>query len=184
MPRIPPALPPLVILAALACACGGPNPREARAELLSVDQKFAAEVADKGLSVFEQYYAEDAVEMPTYQPIIEGKTAILDFYRPYSNNPHYKLTWKPSHAEASKGGDFGFTYGQYQATTVDDQGNPVTRTGKYVTVWRRDYDGWKVILDGGSPDQREAPLPAAPQPAPPAPGTRGPLAPPTTQKPH
>ena len=90
-----PALPPLVVLAALVAGCGGHNPRAAREELLSVDERFAAEVADQGLSVFERYYAEDAVEMPAFQPMIEGKSAILDFYRPYGNNPSFKLTWKP-----------------------------------------------------------------------------------------
>jgi hypothetical protein len=60
-------------------------------------------VASQGLSVFERYYAEDAVEMPSFQPFIEGKSAILDFYRPYGNNPSFKLTWKPSRAEVSGG---------------------------------------------------------------------------------
>jgi hypothetical protein len=72
------------------------------------------------------------------------------------------------------------------ATTADDQGL-VSRVGKYFTIWRREYDGgWKVVLDGGSPDQREpspdaaAPAPAAaspsPVPAPTAPGAKKPPA--------
>jgi ketosteroid isomerase-like protein len=160
------ALPPLVVLASLAAGCGGHNPRAAREELLAVDEHLAAEVAEQGISVFERYYAEDAVELPSFEPIIEGKSAILDFYRPYSNNPSFKLTWKPTRAEVSEDGGLGFTYGHYQATTADDQGNLVTRAGKYITIWRREYDGgWKIILDGGSPDQREAPPGAAPAPA-------------------
>jgi ketosteroid isomerase-like protein len=171
-----PALPPLVVLAALVAGCGGHNPRAAREELLAVDEHFAAEVASQGLSVFERYYAEDAVEMPSFQPIIEGKSAILEFYRPYGNNPSFKLTWKPSRAEVSEDGGLGFTYGHYEATTADDQGNLVSRVGKYVTIWRREYDGsWKVILDGGSPDDREAP-PDAVAPAPPAPEAKKPPA--------
>ena len=162
MRSVLPALPPLVVLAALFAGCEGSSQRAAREELLAADERFAAEVADKGVSVFERYYAEDAVEMPSFQPLIEGKSAILEFYRPYGNNPSFKLTWTPARAEVSKEGDLGFTYGHYQATTVDEQGTPVTRVGKYVTIWRREYDGgWKVILDGGSPDQREAP-PAVP----------------------
>jgi ketosteroid isomerase-like protein len=164
-----PALSPLVVLAALIAGCGGPNPRVARDELLSVDERFATEVAEHGVSVFERYYAEDAVEMPAFQPLLEGKSAVLEFYKPYGNNPNFKLTWKPIHAEVSKEGDLGFTYGHYQATTIDDEGTPVTRVGKYVTIWRREYDGgWKVVLDGGSPDQRESPPIAAPEAPPPA----------------
>lgn len=168
-----PALPPLVVLAALVAGCGGHNPRAAREELLSVDERFAAEVADQGLSVFERYYAEDAVEMPAFQPMIEGKSAILDFYRPYSNNPSHKLTWKPTRAEVSDDGGLGYTYGHYEATTADENGTPVTRVGKYVTIWRREYDGgWKVVFDGGSPDERETPpAAAAPAPAASAPAT-------------
>lgn len=161
-----PALPLLIVVAALVAGCGGHNPRAAREELLAVDERFAAEVAEKGLTVFERYYAEDAVEMPSFQPMIEGKTAILDYYRPYGNNPRYKLTWKPTRAEVSDDGGLGYTYGHYEATTLDEQGTPVTRSGKYVSIWRREYDGgWKVIFDGGSPDERETP-PAAAAPAP------------------
>ena len=161
-----PALSPLIVVAALVAGCGGHNPRAAREELLAVDERFAAEVAEKGLTVFERYYAEDAVEMPSFQPMIEGKSAILEFYRPYSSNPRYKLTWKPTRAEVSDDGGLGYTYGHYEVATVDEQGTPLTRVGKYVTVWRREYDGgWKVVLDGGSPDEREAP-PAAGAPAP------------------
>src|SRR5262245_24828214 len=107
--------------------------------------------------------------MPALQPLIEGKSAILDFYRPYIN-PNFKLTWKPARAEVSKDGDLGFTYGHYQATTADESGKLTTRVGKYVTIWRRGYDGaWKVLLDGGSPDEREPAAAAAAPAAAPAP---------------
>ena len=60
----------------------------------------------------------------------------------------------------------------------DESGALVTRVGKYVTIWRREYDGtWKVLLDGGSPDERELAPPAAPTVAPPA------TAPPPPQRP-
>lgn len=40
----------------------------------------------------------------------------------------------------------------------DETGAPVTRTGKYATVWRREPGGpWRVIADIGSYDRPAAP---------------------------
>jgi ketosteroid isomerase-like protein len=154
----PPVLMPALLIAVLMPGCSASNPRAARDELLAVDTKFSRDVAEKGLEVYEQYFAEDAVSMPAFEPMVEGKTAILDTYRPYYRDPRFKLTWQPMRAEVSRDGTLGFTIGRYQVTHVDDQGKPITRTGKYVTVWRREWDGtWKVVLDGGSPDERPAP---------------------------
>ena len=45
-------------------------------------------------------------------------------------------------------GDLGYSIGTLEVTVNDAEGNPVTRGGKYTTVWRKQKDGqWKVVSD-------------------------------------
>ena len=51
----------------------------------------------------------------------------------------------------SASGDMGFTWGQYEGDSKDAEGNPVKKTGRYMTVWKKQPDGsWKVELDASN----------------------------------
>jgi len=48
-------------------------------------------------------------------------------------------------------GDLGYTYGNYVLKMKGQDGTPVTRYGKYTTVWKKQKDGTsKVMLDMGN----------------------------------
>jgi len=136
-------------------ACEEVESREDRRALMAVDKDFAERVEQQGFRVMEDFYDEDAVYMPPFAPTIEGREKILDAYRPYYDNTTMKLTWTPSRAEVSRSRDIGWTIGTYEFTRQDDKGNTIVRTGRYVTIWKKQSDGtWKAVLDGGSPDER------------------------------
>ena len=67
---------------------------------------------------------------------------------------NFVLSFAPTHIEASKGGDLGFSHGTYTATLTDPKtGKPAIESGKYVCLYRRQADGaWKAILDVDNPD--------------------------------
>jgi ketosteroid isomerase-like protein len=141
-----------------------------RAALMAVDAHFSDEVAAKGFAAFEGFFADDAVYLPTFEPRVEGKKAIMESFRPLFDDHTLKLTWIPLRAEVSVSGELGWTTGSYELTRLDETGAPHVRRGKYVTIWHRQADGsWKAVLDGGNPDTPPpAPAPATPAAAPPA----------------
>ena len=48
-------------------------------------------------------------------------------------------------------GDMGYTWGHYEGHSKDANGNPITITGRYMTVWRKEPSGvWKVVMDAGN----------------------------------
>ena len=50
----------------------------------------------------------------------------------------------------------GWTWGKYIMTSTDSEGNPVTRKGKYLNVWKKQNDGlWKVVVDIGNVEPQE-----------------------------
>ena len=48
--------------------------------------------------------------------------------------------------------DLGYTRGRYLSQRRLDGGLVVSSRGTYVTIWRREGDTWKVVLDIGTPD--------------------------------
>jgi hypothetical protein len=69
-----------------------------------------------------------------------------------------KVEWAPTQAWGSKGGDMGVTVGTYKRTPV--VAGPPVRTGRYVTVWRKNAEGeWKGLIDIGENDPVVAPAP-------------------------
>ena len=51
----------------------------------------------------------------------------------------------------------GYTWGHYEGSSTDANGNPVKTSGRYMTIWRREKDGtWKVVLDAGANEPADA----------------------------
>ena len=104
----------------------------------------------------ERAFSERSVERGTKAAFLEYLAADATVFGPgprpgrafYQVEPDVagKLAWKPSYAEISVGGDFGYTTGPYTLTQPDGR----LRFGHYASVWARQVDGWKVVIDGGS----------------------------------
>jgi ketosteroid isomerase-like protein len=157
-----------IVAFAPAAAAASKTAANARAVLMAIDTHFSDEVAAKGFAAFDGFFADDAVYLPTFEPRVEGKKAIMESFRPLFDDHTIKLTWIPLRAEVAASGELGWTTGSYELTRLDEQGVPHVRHGKYVTIWRRQTDGsWKAVLDGGNPDSPPA-APAAQAAAPPA----------------
>jgi ketosteroid isomerase-like protein len=117
--------------------------------LYDLEAKFAKDVAARGGAAFADWFAGDGVALGNgAQPLI-GKVAIG---KSANWDPKvYQLTWTPTDARMGPSGDMGYTWGHFEGHSKDANGNPVTTTGRYMTIWRKEPDGnWKVVLDAGA----------------------------------
>lgn len=148
---------------AAAVAAPAAGPEAARAELLETDSRFSKMSASRGVpAAFVAFMDDDAVILPPGLAPIRGRDAIAAYYE--KTPPGTVLEWKPLAADVSNGEDLGYTYGTYELRGTDSQGKPVTRSGKYVSVWKKQPDeSWKWALDMGNID-----------PSTPSPGASGP----------
>jgi ketosteroid isomerase-like protein len=75
------------------------------------------------------------------------------------STPRFALTFRSDKVVVGKAADLAHTQGRYHLTIDDAQGGPVTDTGKFVVVWRKQPDGsWRVLADIFNSD-----IPAAPR---------------------
>lgn len=134
----------VLLVAAGGCAeVRGVDPEE----LMDADRTFAADTAELGTAGWVGTFAEDG-KLVSGSGVVEGRGAVEEAMGSLDSSG-YSLSWEPEFAEGS--GDLGYTYGSYRRESLDDGGETLVETGRYVTIWRRDATGrWKVALDIGS----------------------------------
>lgn len=117
--------------------------------LFDLEARFAKDVAEKGGAGFAEWFADDGVTLGNGVAAVVGKVAIE---KSTTWSPRdYQLTWTPTDAVMGPSGDMGYTWGHFEGHSKDANGNPVTTSGRYMTIWRKQSDGaWKVVLDAGA----------------------------------
>ena len=117
--------------------------------LFDLEARFAKDVLTKGGAAFADWFANDGVELSNGEAPVVGKVAIVKSanWSPKS----FQLSWTPTDALMGPSGDMGYTWGHYEGHSKDANGNPITITGRYMTVWRKEPSGvWKVVMDAGN----------------------------------
>ena len=128
--------------------------RALSAEWLAADQ---ARDVEKAVS----FYADDAVELASNTPLVEGKEAIRGWYRTWLPEPNNSIRFATVSVEVSASGDMAWERGTYQFTVKTPKGDDVD-TGKYLTVWKKVAGAWKVAADMANSDR---PVPSASAPS-------------------
>jgi ketosteroid isomerase-like protein len=112
------------------------------------DAAFAAMSETKGpAEAFYCFMATNALSLIMGEQPVRGHDAIRDSLSGMTGS----LRWHPVEADASAGGDFGYTWGTYEYRNPEAANGPSVGYGKYVTVWKKQIDGtWKALLDCGN----------------------------------
>ena len=125
-----------------------PNKENVKQEIEKAEKDFAQMAADKGIAEAFYFFADsNATIKRQNDTLIHGKEAIKNFY----SAPFYQkatVKWSPDFVQASKNGDLGYTYGKYVWSSIDSLGKPISFSGVFHTVWKRQDDGsWKYVWD-------------------------------------
>jgi ketosteroid isomerase-like protein len=109
-------------------------------ELRAADAAFAEEAGRSGLqAAYRERSTKDLLIFRRGSAPIGGRLAVLSV----TSSAPMRLALQPSHAEASRAGDLGFTYGAY---TIAAAGGGEQK-GYFLHVWKRQADGWKLAAD-------------------------------------
>jgi ketosteroid isomerase-like protein len=139
----------LIALAALV-GCGRSATSEAETNaLLEADRAWSQTAKD--VDKFVSYVAADATVYPPGAPAISGADAIRKEFSEMASAPGFALSWTPSEAVVAGSGDIGYTTGTYEMSMAAG-----TEKGKYVTVWKKQGNEWKVAEDIFNADAPQA----------------------------
>ena len=89
-------------------------------------------------------YTEDAKIFPNNTQILEGEDIINYWTLPEGISTSYH---KITQAEITIVEDTAYDYGYYEGKTKRKDGSISSWKGKYVIVWKKVEDSWKIYLD-------------------------------------
>lgn len=121
-------------------------------DLIALEKAFCDAAKSEGAAGWARYFAPNgAMVGGLSNPPIVGPEAIEAAMKAFFDTPGNSLIWSPMHAEHSEDGTLGYTYGIYNRTVVEADGQKTEATGKYMTIWKRQDDGqWLIVADIGN----------------------------------
>lgn len=120
-----------------------------RKRLLERDAEWAAlssraQDVDRILS----FWTDDAQVFAPGLPVFSGKAALRSYVEGALAIPGFHITWTTSEARLSPDGQLAYLLSTNAVTIAGPEGQPVTTSGRAVTVWRREPDGnWRCAVD-------------------------------------
>jgi ketosteroid isomerase-like protein len=135
----------------IANAPGAHSSLTAQLGLLAADRVLAeTTVRSDVVRGLASRFASDVVLLAPGRPVsfgVESARAMID------STSTSRLWWIPLYAEVSSDSTFGTTYGVTIARDAADANAPPTN-GRYLTMWRRTSDGWRIaslVVTAGLP---------------------------------
>lgn len=122
--------------------------------LFDLEKKFQQAVKEEGGAAFASFFAEDAVTINNKQEVVSGRANIAGSAK--WSPADLQLSWAPQGGRMSPAGDMGFTWGHFVERSKDKSGKQATRSGRYMTIWKRQQDGaWKVVMDASNEEPED-----------------------------
>ena len=90
-------------------------------------------------------YTEDAKIFPNNREIISGRAAIIEYWTPKNGSRTISHRLLPEEIKIT--GDEAYDYGYYEGISVSADGTESSWRGKYLVIWRKAGDDWKIYLD-------------------------------------
>ena len=152
----------VVFSALLAAACGTATPADPAADRQAIAAASARFQAAENAGSAEQaraLFTDDLVAMGPDAPAISGADTVAAEMRSFYEAFTVEIEYSSQEIEAF--GDWGFDRGTYRFTLTPKAGGaPISQTGKYLWLYRRQADGsWKqarVIWNSSDPPPQSA----------------------------
>jgi ketosteroid isomerase-like protein len=137
----------LALLPALLHAQVSAEERQARHDQLIAADRAAADTAVAlGLAeALARMGAPDLVLVYPGAPVVAGRDAVRQLLAAQPALKSITVRWVPLHAEVSRDGSFGVSYGVTGIASAAAPPAGPLRFGKYLAAWRRSGEGWTMV---------------------------------------
>ncbi|MEO8398878.1 MAG: DUF4440 domain-containing protein [Ignavibacteriaceae bacterium] len=104
-----------------------------------------AVLSNDGMSLMK-YYADDAISMPSYQPMMKGKKAIEEGNMEMHKSGMKMTKFKLNTTDVGGNGNLVYEVGTYDLTLeMPSMPEPIDDHGKYLTIYEKQPDGSLMI---------------------------------------
>jgi len=132
---------PLLLLLLPCCASTrrAPSLADLRQQVRETELAFAATMADRDLEGFTSFLSDDAIFFGGPEPL-RGKAAVAAGWEPLFRSSKAPFSWRPDTVEVLDSRDLALSSGPVIGATG-------VQTGRYTSIWRREPQGWRIVLD-------------------------------------
>ncbi len=117
-----------------------------RAALRDIAVQWAEAANEKDIPGIVALYTADASLLPPDAARVSGTDAVRGLWAESVESPGYAVTVQTMETEVSRTSDLAYSRGTHKVTVDDPEGNPVTDSGKWVVVCKKQTDGsWKIV---------------------------------------
>ena len=117
-------------------------------EVQTADREMAAALAARDETKFRSFLLPD-VRFLGSGTLEKGPDQVMRAWAHYFDPESGKiLRWQPQEATVAASQDMAFTVGSFQVIQTTAGKEQTIFEGRYVTVWRRQKEGWRVAADG------------------------------------
>jgi uncharacterized protein (TIGR02246 family) len=97
---------------------------------------------------FMHLYTDDAVSMPSYEPMVRGKAELESSMQRMSESGMKMNSFELTTEEVRVRGDVAYEIGTYKLNmNMPNMEQAIDDNGKYLTVWERVDGEWKVAAE-------------------------------------
>jgi uncharacterized protein (TIGR02246 family) len=156
---------PLLSLVAASCTALQtlpvlrPDPAEEVEAIRALDRAILDAERSRDMRRVLPFYTPDAVAQPGNAPPATGSAQIRSLYEEFFRLPVTAFGGEPTKVEVSAAGDMAYLVGNNYLTLATPAG-PVTDTGKYMAVFRKTSEGWRIAAVSSSSNKPVAIPPA------------------------
>ncbi len=123
---------------------GSPNAHE-KEKIIAATKAFSKAYMNGDFETIANSYTTDAKIFPNNADIISGREAVKQQWMLGAGTKilHHEIT----PLEITLLGDYAHDYGYFEGKSENKDGSIANWRGKYVVVWKKEDDKWKMYLD-------------------------------------
>jgi uncharacterized protein (TIGR02246 family) len=144
------------IILGIGIVSAQPGKTEPALNKLAAD--FSAAFSAGNAARVAMHYTADAVLMPPNEAAINGRSNIQAWFQKQVEGGAGNLKLQPKESRIS--GDVAFEAGTYTISIKPKTGQPISDTGKYIVVMKKEGADWKISHDIFNSDLPPPPAPA------------------------
>jgi ketosteroid isomerase-like protein len=131
-------------------------------EVKAREAQWQKDYSSKNLEALAGTYTDDAAIAGPGDPVATSDSDRRKAIQGLISDPNFALTFSSDRVIVAKSGELASSRGHYSLTMTDKASNkPVTSTGSYLTVYKRDDGKWKAVEDFITPGPAPTAAPAA-----------------------
>ena len=120
---------------------------ELKAKFNEMNKKFSQMMVDGNHSEMLKWYADDAISMPSYQPMLRGIDALKKAQEMDEKSGTKITAFSLQTTDVMPAGDYFIEIGTYTISMEIPEMGSIDDYGKYLNVWEQDGDKWELKVD-------------------------------------